>query len=39
VKVYWLKLKTEDLFNIDAFMMDKADEKRDLGKLFLSWAI
>lgn len=39
VKVYWLKLKTEDLFNIDAFMMDKADEKRDLGKLFLSWSI
>ena len=39
VKVYWLKLKTEDLFNIDAFIMEKADEKRDLGKLFLSWAI
>ena len=39
VKVYWLKLKTEDLFNIDAFILDKADSKRDLGKLFLSWAI
>ena len=41
VKVYWLKLKTEleDTFNIDSFIMDKADSKRDLGQKFLGFSI
>ena len=38
VKVYWLRLKTEDTFNIDDFIIKKADEKRDLGRTFLSWS-
>lgn len=38
VKVYWLRLKAEDTFNIDDFIMKKADEKRDLGRKFLSWS-
>ena len=41
VKVYWLKLKTEleDTFNIDSFIMDKADSKRDLGQKFLGFSL
>ena len=41
VKVYWLKLKTEleDTFNIDSFIMDKADSKRDLGQKFLGFSV
>ena len=38
VKIYWLKLKTEGTFNIDEFIMEKADSKRDLGRTFLSWS-
>jgi len=40
VKVYWLKLKTEAScsFNIDQFMMEKADTKRALGETFLGWS-
>jgi len=41
VKVYWLKLKTEleDTFNIDSFIMNKADSKRDLGQKFLGFSV
>lgn len=41
VKVYWLKLKTEseETFNIDSFIMDKADSKRDLGQRFLGFSV
>jgi SNF2 family DNA or RNA helicase len=38
VKIYWLKLKDEESFNIDSMIMNKADSKRKLGKIFLSWA-
>ena len=36
VKIYWLRLKTEndESFNIDSFIMDKADSKRELGLKF-----
>jgi SNF2 family DNA or RNA helicase len=36
VKIYWLKLKSENAFDIDTFIMDKADTKRDLAANFLS---
>ena len=39
VKVYWLKLKTESTFNIDSFIMEKAEKKRDLGETFLGWSV
>jgi len=40
VKVYWLKLKTEEgTFNIDQFIMEKAEEKRELGETFQSWTV
>ena len=39
VKVYWLKLKEENQFNIDTFITDKADTKRDLAAEFLSWSL
>jgi SNF2 family DNA or RNA helicase len=39
VKVYWLRLKAETDFNIDNFMMEKAETKRELGLNFLSWSI
>lgn len=41
VKIYWLKLKTEDTkkFNIDSFIMEKADKKRSLGETFLGWSV
>ena len=39
VKVYWLKLKAETTLNIDNFIMEKADMKRDLGSKFLSWSV
>ena len=39
VKVYWLKLKEEGKFNIDSFMTNKADTKRDLATKFLSWSM
>ena len=41
VKVYWLRLKTEtdDDFNIDSFIMDKADSKRDLSQEFLGYSL
>jgi SNF2 family DNA or RNA helicase len=39
VKIYWLKLKAEeDRFSIDDFMMDKADSKKEMAGIFLSWA-
>ena len=38
VKVYWLKLKNENDFNIDEFVMEKADKKRDMSSTFLSWS-
>jgi len=40
VKIYWLKLVEEgsDKFNIDSFMTDKADTKRELAATFLSWS-
>jgi SNF2 family DNA or RNA helicase len=39
VKIYWLRLNAEDYeISIDNFMMDKADEKKDLGDLFNSWS-
>ena len=40
VKVYWLRLKTEGegVFNIDTFIMDKADSKRNLGLEFLGYS-
>jgi SNF2 family DNA or RNA helicase len=39
VKIYWLKLNAEEeRFSIDEFMMDKANTKKDMGDLFLSWA-
>jgi SNF2 family DNA or RNA helicase len=39
VKIYWLKLKEEGRFNIDSFISDKADEKRDLALMFLGWSV
>lgn len=41
VKVYWLKLKTEldETFNIDSFIMDKADSKREMGMEFLGYSL
>jgi len=40
VKIYWLKLKEEgDAFNIDSFITQKADTKRNLGKTFLGWSV
>lgn len=36
VKIYWLRLNAEDTFNIDSFIMEKADKKRLLGQTFLS---
>jgi SNF2 family DNA or RNA helicase len=39
VKIYWLKLKAEeDRFSIDDFMMDKADSKKKMSEIFLSWS-
>ena len=40
VKIYWLKLNEEgeNKFNIDSFMTDKADMKRELAAEFLSWS-
>jgi hypothetical protein len=39
VKIYWLKLKAEeDRFSIDDFIMEKADNKKELAKEFLSLA-
>lgn len=40
VKIYWLKLKEEggENFNIDTFMTDKADTKREMASEFLSWS-
>jgi hypothetical protein len=39
VKIYWLKLSIEEEHvSIDEFMMEKADEKRELSKEFLSWS-
>jgi SNF2 family DNA or RNA helicase len=39
VKIYWLKLKEEGRFNIDSFITEKADTKRDLAAQFLSWSM
>jgi len=39
VHIYWLRLKNENPFNIDNFIMEKADTKRDLAKTFHSWSI
>lgn len=41
VKVYWLRLKTETDadFNIDSFIMDKADSKRNLSQEFLGYSL
>jgi SNF2 family DNA or RNA helicase len=40
VKIYWLKLKDEEgRFNIDTFITEKADTKRDLAAQFLSWSM
>lgn len=41
VKVYWLRLKIEDekAFNIDTFIMNKADSKRNLGQQFLGYSL
>ena len=39
VKVYWLKLKIENTMSIDELILDKANMKRDLGAMFLSWAV
>ena len=40
VKIYWLKLKEEgEAFNIDSFITEKADTKRDLAKKFLGWSV
>lgn len=39
VKIYWLKLKGETRFNIDSFITEKADTKRDLAAQFLSWSM
>ena len=40
VKIYWLKLVQEgsEKFNIDSFITDKADTKRELAAEFLSWS-
>jgi SNF2 family DNA or RNA helicase len=39
VKIYWLKLKAEeDRFSIDDFIMEKADNKKEIAKEFLSLA-
>ena len=38
VKIYWLRLRAEDTLNIDTMIINKADEKRGMGKTFLSWA-
>jgi len=38
VKIYWLKLKVEDTFSIDEFILEKANFKRDLAIKFRSWS-
>jgi len=39
VQIYFLKLKAEeDRFSIDEFMMDKADQKKKMAEMFLSWS-
>lgn len=39
VKVYLLRLSAESTFNIDSFIIEKADRKRMLASQFLSWSI
>jgi SNF2 family DNA or RNA helicase len=39
VKIYWLKLvEEEDRISIDNLMMDKANQKSELSKIFLGWS-
>jgi SNF2 family DNA or RNA helicase len=39
VKIYWLKLvEEENRISIDNLMMNKANEKMELSKTFLSWS-
>ena len=39
VKIYWLKLRAETSLNIDEFVMEKADTKKEIASTFLSWSI
>jgi SNF2 family DNA or RNA helicase len=39
VNIYWLKFKEEDRFNIDSFIANKANTKRDLASMFLGWSV
>ena len=38
VKVYWLKLKAENSFSIDDFILEKANTKRELATIFQGWS-
>jgi len=39
VHVYWLRLQAESIFNIDDFVLEKSETKRDLANTFHSWSI
>lgn len=39
VHIYMLRLAAEDTFNIDQFILQKAEGKRRLGEMFLSWSV
>lgn len=39
VHIYMLRLAAENTFNIDQFILQKAEGKRRLGEMFLSWSV
>jgi SNF2 family DNA or RNA helicase len=39
VRVYMLRLSAEDTFNIDSFILLKAEKKRQLSEVFQSWSV
>jgi SNF2 family DNA or RNA helicase len=39
VQVYWLRLQSESIFNIDEFVLEKSETKRDLANTFHTWSI
>ena len=39
VQVYWLRLQSESIVNIDEFVLEKSETKRDLANTFHTWSI
>jgi SNF2 family DNA or RNA helicase len=39
VQVYWLRLQSESIFNIDEFVLEKSETKRELANTFHTWSI